>query len=372
MHRILVSRPEIEYFCIAGVWKAMELPDVRSFLDLPDEIPVVDVRSPGEFVQGHIPGAYNIPLFDDEERAAVGTIYHKEGSDAAIRKGFELADPNREEYILKARQIAPDNKIRLYCWRGGMRSEKMAGLFHQAGFIIYRLPGGYKAYRRYIRETLGGYISVLVLGGYTGSGKTEILHQLENLGEKVVDLEHLACHKGSVFGALGQERQPTNEQFENDLCRLWFRFDRQQPVWLEDESRMIGTITLPPPVIEKINSGSLICLEVERSVRVDRLVEEYAGYDPSELAGAIVKIRQRLGPDRTHEALSMLHKGDFLRVAGIMLDYYDKAYRFSLGRRKQDEIFTIRVTRFEPSEIARQLVQIKKRYIQHGYHLSGL
>ena len=298
---------------------------------------VIDVRSPGEFRQGHIPGAVNIPLFDDEERAIVGTLYKNSGSDAAIRKGISIATPKIPLYLDSLKQVASGRSILVHCWRGGMRSEHMAALFEGEGYETGLLAGGYKAYRRHVRAELALPAMIIVIGGYTGSGKSEVLRGIGKLGGQVADLESLACHKGSSFGALGQAPQPTNEQFENDLYRIWSGFDLDSPVWLEDESRMIGRVTLPDPVVEKINTGFLLRLEVPRTLRVKRLVEEYAVFDPQLLSEAVGRISERLGGARTTEALAAIRDGDFDRVADNVLTYYDKAYNYAIERRPHQE-----------------------------------
>jgi len=160
------------------------------------------------------------------------------------------------------------------------------------------------------------------------------LHALAQKGEQVIDLEHLSCHKGSVFGALGQKPQPTNEQFENDLFAEWNKLDLNKPVWIEDESRMIGKITLPDTVVEKISQGLFISLDVGKTERINRLIQEYAGFDKDALTRAVLQIRDRLGGARVNEALAALKENRFETVADILLDYYDKAYRFAIQRRK--------------------------------------
>ena len=220
-----------------------------------------------------------------------------------------------------------------------MRSAHMAALFEHEGFDAGLLAGGYKAYRRHVRSALGAPSRVIVVGGYTGSGKTELLRMIGQLGCQVIDLEELACHKGSAFGALGQPPQPTNEQFENELFRIWSGLDLSKPVWLEDESRMIGRVTLPDPVFEKISEGILLRIEVPRAFRVKRLVSEYAAFDKRLLAEAVGRISERLGVPRTREALDDIEKGEFENVADNVLRYYDKAYQFSIERRPGRHIF---------------------------------
>jgi tRNA 2-selenouridine synthase len=178
-------------------------------------LPMLDVRSPGEFARGHIPGAQNIPLFDNEGRAEVGTIYKQKGKQPAILRGLELVGPNMATMAERGRLTAIDNTVFVHCWRGGMRSGSVAWLLESYGVKVFTLKGGYKAFRRYMQQQFEAPKNLLVLGGRTGSQKTTWLHALQGDGEQVIDLEGLACHKGSSFGMLGEHPQPTQEQFEN-------------------------------------------------------------------------------------------------------------------------------------------------------------
>lgn len=340
-----------------------------TFIELSSRVTIVDVRAPLEFAQGHIPGAVNIPLFDDTGRAQIGTVYKQQGQDAAVELGYTLANPMQDSYLSQLQQVAPDGSCLLHCWRGGMRSKEMAGLFSKAGYNVYLLIGGYKAYRRHIREELSKPCKVVVLGGMTGSGKTMLLGEVARLGEQVIDIEHLAAHKGSVFGALGQPPQPTNEQFENNLYAAWYKLDASRPVWLEDESRMIGKVTLPDPLIHHINTGLLITIEHNREGRIDRLVEEYAGFSKEELGAAVMKISERLGGQRTQEALAALGTEDYRRVADITLAYYDKAYTHAIERRSGLRI-THQLMSQDAESTARKIIKLAYNTLSNGTSLS--
>jgi len=333
-------------------------------------VPVIDVRSPSEYAQGHIPGAINIPVFDDQERAMIGALYAKAGPDVAILQGLETALPKTSSYIGNLKAFSQGSGLLLYCWRGGMRSACMAELFDKAGFNVDVIQGGYKAWRRFIREELAKPLKIFVLGGFTGSGKTNLLHAIARKGEQVIDLEHLACHKGSVFGSFGQHSQPTNEQFENDLFEEWEKLDQNKPLWLEDESRMIGNITLPDPLVLKINSGMLIFLEVEKSERIGRLVNEYATFDKGALADAITRLRERLGGTCMRDALNALGNNRFDVVADIVLTYYDKAYRFSVQRRKNQVCRHMQWSLGELTGKASEIIEFAYQYNFHGNDLS--
>jgi tRNA 2-selenouridine synthase len=184
------------------------------FLELAENTPVCDVRSPSEFSSGHIPGAVNIPLFSDAERAAVGIRYKKEGRIPAILEGLKRSAPLMTEKLSKALSAAHSGKLLVYCWRGGMRSEAMAWLFSLGDIETEVLEGGYKAYRNYILDRLSEKRKMIVLGGLTGSSKTHIIRHLKSTGHQIIDLEGLANHKGSAFGALGEFPQPSTEHFE--------------------------------------------------------------------------------------------------------------------------------------------------------------
>lgn len=344
--------------------------DPEAFLKEAASLPVIDVRSPGEFSQGHIPGALNIPLFDDAERAIVGTLYNRSGRETAIQKGIEIATARIPEYLTSLKTVTRDTRILVHCWRGGMRSEHMAALFEQEGYEAGLLTGGYKAYRRHIREALDKAATIIVLGGYTGSGKTGLLRWIEQLGCQVIDLEELACHKGSAFGALGQPPQPTNEQFENELYLRWNRLDKSKPIWLEDESRMIGKVTLPGPLFNKIANGILLRIEVPVSCRVNQLVAEYAVFDKTLLSEAVGKISERLGIPRTREALQAIEDGEFAKVAELVLNYYDKAYDFTIRRRPGKTSYLFRLDSEPNKDTARMLVKCIEEQLHHGTDLS--
>ena len=333
--------------------------DPTTFIKQAINIPVIDVRTPGEFAQGHISGAHNIPVFNDQERATVGTLYVKTGKDYAILKGLDIALQRIEWYLTALADLVPKGKILIHCWRGGLRSTTMAEVFSKAGYDVGILNGGYKEYRRYIRNELAETRKVIILGGYTGSRKTEFLHALADSGEQVIDLEALAHHKGSVFGALGQLPQPTNEQFENDLFAVWNSMNSHLPIWMEDESRMIGNITLPEPIYEQISAGIMVRINVEKSVRIEHLVEGYSKFDKEMLSAAIQKISQRIGGEHAKTALIALNMNDFRAVADIVLSYYDKAYQFAIDHRKGKTVNEISFTGDNFNQVVSMLLPLR-------------
>ncbi|NQV02162.1 MAG: tRNA 2-selenouridine(34) synthase MnmH [Bacteroidia bacterium] len=346
--------------------------DASTFLEASESIPVVDVRSPAEFKQGHIPGAINIPLFNDTERKEIGTLYVQLGRDHAILRGLDIILPKTGKLVRTLSDCTKENNLYLYCWRGGLRSLNMAWLFETNGYHVSILDGGYKAYRRFIRTRLDEKARVVVLGGYTGSGKTEVLHYLAQIGEQVIDLEELASHKGSAFGGIGLPDQPTNEQFENNLFELWQRLEKKRLIWIEDESRMIGKVTMPDPMIRKIQESPLIILEVPKEIRIERLVREYAGINDQLLSEAVMKIEARLGSLEAKGAGQSIQERDYATVADKVLTYYDKTYSFSINRREDQPRYQFPVGKFDGMEIAAGLSEFARKHLKNGSDLPGL
>ncbi len=259
---------------------AVRILDVEEFLVHAERMPVADVRSPGEFLSGHIPGAVNIPLFSDSQRESVGIKYKKEGRIPAIMEGVKLISPSLTTKLDRAIRLAKDGNLLVHCWRGGMRSEAMAWLFSLGGLEIEVLKGGYKQYRHHILESLSKKRKMIVLGGMTGSSKTHILRNLKEKGSPVIDLEGLANHKGSAFGSLGQLPQPTTEHFANLLYNELRTIDPETPFWLEDESRNIGTVFLPDAFYSTMQDSHVILLMMDIKTRLPRLMEEYPDFLP--------------------------------------------------------------------------------------------
>ena len=261
--------------------------DIEKFLTLANEIPVLDVRSPGEFEHAHIPGAYSLPLFTDEQRKIIGTAYTQQNRQAAVKIGLEYFSERMKsihdevQKILETRE--KDNELNkqsvlVHCWRGGMRSEAIGWLLDLYGFRVFSLAGGYKMFRRWVLEKFQQPYSFSVLGGYTGSGKTMLLKELCKQGEPVIDLEALAHHKGSAFGDLGEDKQPSQEMFENELAlQLALKGGMGiscQPgtsdhlpyetrnIWLEDESQRIGSINIPQALWMSMRRSPLYFLDI--------------------------------------------------------------------------------------------------------------
>ncbi|HEY4799719.1 MAG TPA: tRNA 2-selenouridine(34) synthase MnmH, partial [Bacteroidia bacterium] len=220
---------------------------IEDFMKLAQQFPVIDVRSPAEFEHGHVPGAHNIHLFNNDERAKVGTAYKQVSREGAIKIGYELANPKIHSFLSQVQSVVKSSDLQqqpatvlIHCWRGGMRSAKFAELLNAHGYRTHTLIRGYKSYRNFVLESFHRDANLVIVGGETGSGKTEILQKIKEQGEQVIDLEKIAHHKGSAFGSLGEEPQPAYEQFENDLSFAWSKMDLSKRIWLEDESRNIG------------------------------------------------------------------------------------------------------------------------------------
>jgi tRNA 2-selenouridine synthase len=311
--------------------------------------PLIDVRSPAEYAKGHIPGAVNIPLFSDEERAVIGTLYTKVSAEKAMETGYRTVLPKLDEFIVRSREAAPDGRVTIHCWRGGMRSRSFARHLADHGFSdVSVITGGYKAYRNQVIRFFDTPFQLQLIGGFTGSGKTEIIQLLRNEGHQAIDLEQLANHKGSVFGSLGQEMQPTTEQFENNLFDVLREMNPHAPVWMEDESRKIGSVTIPLSLFNQMQTASIVFLDIPVEARIKKLVLEYAKYHPELIEEATLRLTKRLGAQHIKTALDYLNERNFTRFTSILLTYYDKKYRESLKLHDPGKIRQISSTVTEP------------------------
>ncbi len=333
---------------------------IEDFLKQAKGCPVIDVRTPAEFEQGHIPGSHNIPLLSNSERVVVGTLYKKEGKEKAFIKALEFSGPNMSEFVIRAKKITKShktNKILVYCWRGGMRSGSMGWLFNSAGMEAHTLEGGYKNFRAHIQNAFLKPIAIVVLGGYTGSGKTETLKHMSK-SEQVIDLEGLAHHKGSAFGFIGQKKQPTSEHFENILGTKWLNLDYNKKVWLEDESRNIGSVYLPEEIYKKIRLAPVVFVDIPIETRIERLVKEYTGFENKHIEFALEKIKKRIGGLNYKLAIQALHENNYKEIAKIALIYYDKAYKYGIAKRDKNSITTIKITKDKPKETAKTILKL--------------
>ena len=316
---------------------------VEEFVQLSLVHPVFDVRSEAEFSHAHIPGAYNLPLFNNEERAVVGTIYKQSSRELAIKKGLEYFGPKMKDMIVFVEKtlanINAENKtVLVHCWRGGMRSAGVAWLLDLYGFKVFTLVGGYKAFRNWVLQQFEQKIDFRILGGYTGSGKTIVLSALKEKGGAIIDLEGLAGHKGSAFGNIGLPKQPSQEMFENKLAvtiESTKSILPRQPIWLEDESQRIGTVNIPQSLWNHIRSCPVYFLDIPFEARLDYLVATYGILDKTELEEATKRIQKRLGGLETKQALGFLEANNLKECFSILLKYYDKQYSKGLNNRPE-------------------------------------
>jgi tRNA 2-selenouridine synthase len=337
---------------------AAERIHIEPFLELAKQYPVIDVRSPGEYLHAHIPGAFSLPLFTDEERKVVGTAYKQESREQAIKIGLDYFGPKMRSMVETAAEITdkknelPNSKcILLYCWRGGMRSGAVSWLLDMYGFKVYTLIGGYKKFRTLVLSTFKQPYPLHILGGYTGSGKTYLLHALSQQGENIIDLEALASHKGSAFGNIGLPKQPSQEMFENKLAielrgamvnselAIIANADSQLPIhhshiWLEDESQRIGLVNIPHELWKSMRQSPVWFVEIPFEERLTHIVQEYGVLDKEKLLDAITRISQKLGSMNATTAISLLNEGKTRECFEILLRYYDKFYFRSLHNRE--------------------------------------
>ena len=298
------------------------------------ELNWIDVRSEGEFEAGHVIDAINIPILNNQHRILVGTSYKQEGKDSAEELGYKLVSPLFEQLIAEAKKYVKENKIVVYCARGGMRSQIFSDLLSKEGIEVLRLKDGYKRYRNWCLEKFSRVHSSVVLSGKTGSQKTERLFGLHSVGEAVIDLEGLAHHKGSAFGALGQPEQPTQEHFENKLAHaLFFELKKEQPIWYENESRLIGKVRIPDTLFNTIVRSPRIEIQPIFENRFDFLMENYGCFSNEELIEKTQLLTKRMGLEANKQSIEALENGDKNEWLTLLMHYYDKAYE--QGRLKQ-------------------------------------
>ncbi|MBK9285765.1 MAG: tRNA 2-selenouridine(34) synthase MnmH [Sphingobacteriaceae bacterium] len=321
--------------------------DIQSFLQQSNlNGPVFDVRSPSEFAQGHIPGAFNLILFNDEERAQIGTLYKQKNRQEAVLRGLEIVAPKLTRLISEAEKNVQGKEIYIHCWRGGMRSGFVAQLLDMYGFKVYTLKGGYKTFRNFVLNGFSLPYKFYILGGKTGSGKTFILEKLREKKEQIINLEFIANHKGSAFGALGQAPQPSQEQFENILFTELFFMNKEKPIWLEDESKSIGKNMIPNPIREAIRSSKVFFLDIPFEERLNHILNEYGKFDKQDLKNSILKITKRLGGEQTKIAIDAIDANDFKTAFDYCLRYYDKTYTFGLESRVNPDVLKIEIEKF--------------------------
>ena len=301
--------------------------------------PIIDVRSPSEFRQGHWPGAVNIPLFSDSEREIIGISYKKESRLKAIFNGLKITIPNTKQLLEIIHQITINNEginksLRIYCWRGGMRSSAFAWLARTIGIRTYLLQGGYKNYRKWVLNKFEDDLPIRLVGGKTGTRKTDLLNYINEDNIHVIDLEGIANHRGSSFGSLGMKEQPTTQQFENILAESLYKFQKNSAIeiWLEAESSNLGKCRIPNSLYTKMKKAPILEIIKDKNERVKNLVNVYSQNSQTELKDAVNRISKRLGPQRTKEALTAINRKEWSKACEAMLDYYDRCYEYELKK----------------------------------------
>ncbi len=317
---------------------------IDEFLQLAKLHPVLDVRSPSEFEHAHIPTALSLPLFSDEERKVVGTAYKQESQKTAIKIGLDYFGVKMRGMVEQVEALFLTNKqnttepktVLVHCWRGGMRSSAVAWLLDLYGFKVYLLSGGYKMYRQWARAQFDRPYPLTILGGYTGSGKTLVLEALKKQGRTIIDLEGLAHHKGSAFGAFGQPPQPSQEMFENVLAEslVIAAAGNAVEIFIEDESQRIGRLNIPNAFWEQMRRSPILFLDVPFTNRLDHITADYGKFEKEKIVNAVLRIQKRLGGLETKLAINFLIENNHRDCFGILLKYYDKYYEKGLNNRE--------------------------------------
>ncbi len=314
----------------------MQNPRVATVSQLSTFDEIIDVRSPAEYAEDHIPGAISAPVLDNEQRAEVGTLYVQVSPFVAKKRGAALIARNIALHLETLFKDKPKQwKPLVYCWRGGQRSGAMSHILAQVGWSTCRLEGGYKNYRRQVLadlETLPGTLQFRVVCGTTGSGKSRLLHVLHEQGAQVLDLEALAQHRGSLLGNLPDEPQPSQKMFESRIWDALRRYDPQRPVFIEAESKKIGLINTPEALLQKMRSAPCLSIEAPVAARVQLLMEDYQHFlgDPALLIRRLTPLLPLHGRQVLDHWQELAERGAWTElVEKLLIQHYDPAYRRS-------------------------------------------
>jgi len=317
---------------------------IEEFIKIPQgSFLLLDVRSPSEFAHAHIPSATNLPLFIDEERKIVGTAYKQQSKEQAIKIGLTYFGSKMNLMIEEVEKLIASNKLQkdnnkniaivLHCWRGGMRSAGLAWLLDLYGYKVFTIIGGYKAFRNWALNQFNKTYQFKVIAGYTGSGKTEILHSLKQKAETIIDLEGLAKHKGSSFGNLAEIELPTQEMFENKLS-IEIHQLQDKTIWIEDESQRIGNINIPTNIFLQKQNAIIYFIDIPFEERLEYIVANYGKHSKEKLVNAVIRIKKRLGGLDAKNAINYLLDDDLKSSFAILLRYYDKYYLRGLNNKE--------------------------------------
>ncbi|MBU0622293.1 MAG: tRNA 2-selenouridine(34) synthase MnmH [Gammaproteobacteria bacterium] len=316
----------------------MQNPRVATVSQLADFDEIIDVRSPAEYAEDHIPGAISAPVLDNEQRAEVGTLYVQDSPFVAKKRGAALIARNIADHLENIFKDKPKQwKPLVYCWRGGQRSGAMAHILAQVGWSTSRLEGGYKNYRRQVLadlDTLPEPLQFRVVCGPTGSGKSRFLHALQEQGEQVLDLEALAQHRGSLLGNLPDEPQPAQKMFESRIWDVLRRCDSNRPVFVEAESKKIGVLSTPEVLLTKMRASDCLLIEAPVHARVQLLMEDYAHFlsDPALLVQRLTPLMPLHGRQVLDHWQQLAEQGNWEElVEKLLVQHYDPAYLRSTG-----------------------------------------
>ncbi|CAG9614513.1 tRNA 2-selenouridine synthase [Bacillus rhizoplanae] len=325
------------------------------------ELVLVDVRSPSEYKDATIPGSLNIPLFNDEERAEIGTIYKQVSFQAAKERGLEIVSAKLPAFVKEFGQI--DGQKAVFCWRGGMRSRTTATVLDLMGIQVYRLQGGLRAYRKWVVETLDHLElkqETYVLNGYTGSGKTTILRRLRKEGYPILDLEGMANHRGSIFGQVGLE--PHNQKtFESLLVQEALHLQQSPYMLVEAESKRIGKVMIPDCIFERKEQGIQLFIDMPVEERVQHILEDYCPWEhQEECIEAFQKIKRRIHTPVATKINNDLQSGNFDSAVQLLLEhYYDPLYEHTAKHYPEERRLTIKVQNVdEAMEAIRDILSI--------------
>ncbi|RLQ96311.1 tRNA 2-selenouridine(34) synthase MnmH [Falsibacillus albus] len=356
------------------MFKDVSVPELLA-LQEKGKVITVDVRSPSEFKRDTIPGSLNIPLFNDEERAEIGTLYKKVGVDAAKKKGLEVVSAKLPSFI-NTFGSGEEKGFVVFCWRGGMRSKTSATVLDLMGLPVYRLQGGVRAYRQWVVKSLERLelkAEAIVLNGSTGSGKTSILRELKAEGIPVIDLEKMANHRGSIFGQIGLE--PNNQkffdsQFLQEALQLSSRY-----FLMEAESKRIGKVMLPESIIRKKEEGIQLFIDIPIEARVQNILDEYRPWEHQQkFIEAFQRIKRRIHTPAATQIENDLKFGRFESAVTLLLQYYyDPRYRHKEKHFPQNRRITLHVENSEAAlDEIRSMLQNRKRTIKNGGNESTI